>query len=53
MNPYFVKKEMPYNLRYGCALQLASLNSTYYGINSVLFKACLLWKRLPLFVNQS
>ena len=26
MKPYFLIKEMPYNLRYGCALQLASVN---------------------------
>ena len=44
---------MPYNLRNGCALKLPSANSTYYGINSVLFKACLMWNRLPVSVKQS
>ena len=53
MKPYFIMKEMPYNLRNGCALKLRSANSMYYGINSVLFRACLLWNRLPLSVKQS
>ena len=44
---------MPYNLRNGCTLQLPSANSTYYGIHSVLFRALLLWNRLPLDVKQS
>ena len=35
MKPYFIIKEMPYNLRNGCALKLPSANSTYYGTNSV------------------
>ena len=48
MKPYFKIKEMPYNLRNGYALKLPSTNSTYYGINSVLFRACLLWNQLPL-----
>ena len=29
MKPYFMIKEMPYNLRNGCALQLPLANSTY------------------------
>ena len=53
MKPYFIIKEIPYNLQNGCALKLPLGNSTYYGINSVLFKACLLWNRLPLSVKQS
>ena len=53
MKPYFIIKEVPYNLRNGCALKLPSANSTYYGINSVLFRACLLWNRLPVSVKQS
>ena len=44
---------MPYNSRNGCALELPSANSTYYGNNSVLFRACLLWNRPPLSVKQS
>ena len=53
MKPYFKIKEMPYNLRNGYALKLPSTNSTYYGINSVLFRACLLWNQLPLYIKQS
>ena len=57
-NPYFMKiyfiiKELPDNLRNGCALKLPSANSTYYGINSFLFSAYLLWNRLPVSVMQS
>ena len=33
--PYFLIKEMPYNLRKECASKLPSANSTYYDINSV------------------
>ena len=51
--PYFIIKEMPYNLRNGCALKLPSAKSMYHGINSVLFRACLLWNRLPLSVKQT
>ena len=53
MKPYFIIKEMPYNLRNGCSLKLLSANSTYYRIKSVLFRACLLWNQLPLSVKQS
>ena len=53
MKPYFKIKEMPYNLRNGYALKLPSTNSTYYGINSVLFRACLLWNQVPLTIKQS
>ena len=41
MKPYFKIKEMPYNLRNGYALKLPSTDFMYYGINSVLFRACL------------
>ena len=34
MKPYFIIKEMIFNLRNGCALKLPPANSTYYGINS-------------------
>ena len=53
MRPYFKTKQMPRNLRNGHALKLPSTNSTYYGINSVLFRACLLWNQLPLSIKQS
>ena len=38
IKPYFIIKEMPYNLRNGRALKWPSANSTYYWINSVLFR---------------
>ena len=53
MKPYFKIKEMPYNLRNGSALKLPSANSTHYGINSVLFRACLFWNQLSLSIKQS
>ena len=53
MKPYFKIKEMPYDLKNGNALKLLSANSKYYRINSVLFRTCLLWNRLPLFLKQS
>ena len=53
MKPYFKIKEMPYNLRNGYALKLPSANSTYYEINSVLLRTCLLWNQLPLSIKQS
>ena len=53
MKPYFKIKEMPDNLRNGYALRLPSTNSTYYGINSVLFRVCLLWNQVPLSIKQS
>ena len=53
MKPYFKIKEMPYDLKNGNALKLLSANSKCYRINSVLFRTCLLWNRLPLFLKQS
>ena len=53
MKLYFKIKEMPYNLRNRYALKLPSTNSTYYGVNSVLLRACLLWNQLPLSIKQS
>ena len=53
MKPYFKVKEMPDNLRNGYVLKLLLTNSTYYGINSVFFRACLLWNQLPLSIKTS
>ena len=53
MKPCFIIKEMPHHLRNGCALKLPSVNSKYYGINPVLFRACLLWNWLSLSIKQS
>ena len=58
INPDFMKlcfiiTKMPYNLQYGCALKLPSATSTYCGINSVFFRACLLRTRLSLSLGLS
>ena len=52
MKPHFKIKKIPYDLRNGYALKLPSTNSMYYGINSVQFRACLLWNQLPLSIKQ-
>ena len=44
---YFVFKNITYNIRNGPLLRLPSAKSSSYGINSVLFRACLLWNSLP------
>ena len=48
---YFVFKNITYNIRNGPLLRLPSAKSTSYGINPVLFRACLLWNRLPQSVK--
>ena len=39
---YFSTKEIPYSLRNGSVLKIPSTRSTYYGTNSIHFRACLL-----------
>ena len=53
MWPYFTFKNITYNIRNGRLLKLPNAKSTYYGINSVHFRACLLWIGLPQFVKRS
>ena len=43
---YFIFKNITYNIRNG-PLKLPNAKSTYYGINSVYFRACLLWNGHP------
>ena len=50
---YFVFKNITYNIRNGPLLRLPSAKSTSYGINSVLFRACLLWNSLSQSVKYS
>ena len=38
---YFTFKNTTYNIRNGSLLKLLDTRSTYYGINSVRFRACL------------
>ena len=44
---YFVFKKITYHIRNGPLLRLRATKSSSYGINSVLFRACLLWDSLP------
>ena len=58
LNPDFMKsyltiKEMPYCLRNGNFLKIASARSTRYGTNLILFPACLVWNKLPRSVKES
>ena len=54
MKSYFTIKEIPYCLRNGNFLKIpSSARSTLYGTNSVIFRACLVWNKLPLSVKQS
>ena len=50
---YFVFKNIPYNIRKGHLLRLPAAKSTSYGINSVFFRACLLWNGLPQSIRYS
>ena len=50
---YFVFKNITYNIRKGPLLRLPAAKSTSYGINSVLFRACLLWNSLPQSIKYS
>ena len=50
---YFTFKNITYNIRNGPLLKLPNAKSTYYGINSFHFRACLLWNALPQSVKHS
>ena len=50
---HFVLKNITYNIRKGPSLRLPAAKSTSYGINSVLFRACLLWNSLPQSIKYS
>ena len=53
MKSYFTIKEIPYSLRNGNFLKIPSTRSKRYETNSILFRACLVWNKLPLSVKQS
>ena len=40
IKPFFAVKELLYNLRNEHMLNLQSARTTYYGTNSILFRAC-------------
>ena len=44
---YFVFKNITCSIRKDPLLRLTAAKSTSYGINSVIFRACLLWNSLP------
>ena len=48
---YFVFKSITYNVRNVPLMRLTAAKSTSYGINSVLFRACLLWNSLPQLLS--
>ena len=50
---FFTTKELPCNLCNGHILNLPSARTTYYGTNSILFRACQVWNNLPLSIKQS
>ena len=50
---YFIFKNITYNIRKGPLLRLPVAKSTSYGINSVLFRACLLWNSLLQSIEYS
>ena len=49
----FTVKELPYNLCNGRFLNIPLARTTFYGTNSILFRACQLWNNLPLSIKQS
>ena len=53
MKSYFPIKEIPYSLRNGSVLKIPPTRSTYYGTNSIHFRACLLWNKLPKTLRES
>ena len=53
MWPYFVFRNITYSIRKGPLLRLPAAKSTSYSINSVLFRACLLWNSLPQSIKYS
>ena len=53
MKDYFSIKVVPYTLRNRNALRIPPARSTYYGTNSIHFRACLLWNMLPNSLKES
>ena len=50
---YFIFKNITYKTRKGPLLRLPAAKLTSYGINSVLFRACLVWNSLPQSIKCS
>ena len=49
----FTVKEIPDNLCNGHILNLQLAPTTYYGTNSIFFRACQVWNNLPLSMKES
>lgn len=49
----FSIKTIPYNLRGQLLVKLPTARSTTYGINSLLFKASIMWNSLPNLIKTS
>ena len=49
----FRVKESPYSLRAGEVLIIPPIQSTKYGINSLIFKGSMLWNTVPNNIKQS
>jgi hypothetical protein len=50
---YFVTKSVSHDLRSGHQLELPPVKTKHYGLNSVLFRAALLWNSLPKATKES
>ena len=50
---YFIFKNITYKTRKGPLLRLPAAKLTSYGINSVFFRACLLWNSFPQSIKYS
>ena len=44
---FYTIKPVPYDLRSGEKLYLPTVNTTRYGLNSLIFRGSLLWNNLP------
>ena len=53
MKSYFPIKEIPYSLRNGSVIKIPPTRFTYYGTNSIHFRACLLWNKLLKALKES
>ena len=53
MGKYFLLKNNNYNLRKGSSLTLPPARSSYYGVNSINFRANLIWNNLPADAKNS
>ena len=51
IKPFFYK--VLYNLGNGHVLNLPLARTNFYGTNSILFRACQVWNKLPISIKQS